>query len=107
MQTLIKRMIELGRRDPKPLANMTLKVAEEAGELAEAVNFHEGFLAHKQMKEPLEGEVADVINCAIGVLVKAYPHLTDAALYALLETMLALKADKWGRVLRDLEEARI
>ena len=95
MLTIFPRLIEMSRRDPLPLANMMVKLTEESGELAEAVNFHEGYLPNKTMKEPLEGEVADVINCAVAVLVKARPNLTDAELLTLLEAALRRKTDKW------------
>jgi NTP pyrophosphatase (non-canonical NTP hydrolase) len=95
MLTIFSRLIEMSRRDPLPLANMMVKLNEESGELAEAVNFHEGYLPNKTMKEPLDGEVADVINCAVAVLVKARGSLSDAELLALLEAALLRKADKW------------
>jgi NTP pyrophosphatase (non-canonical NTP hydrolase) len=95
MRKITQRLIELSRKDPKPLANMMIKLGEEAGELAEAVNSHEGYLPHKTLKEPLIGEVSDVINCAISVMVKAYPAMTDEQLLEMLETYLVAKADKW------------
>jgi hypothetical protein len=99
MIEITKRMIQLGSLEPKPLANLTIKLMEEVGELAEAVNHLEGYLPHKKMKESIEGEVADVINCVITVLVHAYPQKSHDEIYAMLEQQLVLKADKWEKVL--------
>lgn len=102
MKDITKRMIMLANQDPKPLMSMGLKIAEELGELSEAINFIKGYLPHKQLKEPLEGEVADVINCAITILVKAYPEKSQEEIYSLLQEQLSKKADKWEQVIQHL-----
>jgi NTP pyrophosphatase (non-canonical NTP hydrolase) len=51
------------------LAQLGLKLAEETGELAEHIFVADG-LKNKELDEPMECEVADVINCAIAVLVR-------------------------------------
>jgi hypothetical protein len=104
MIEITRRMIQLGQLEPKPLANLALKAAEEMGELAEAVNHLQGFLPHKKMKEPIEGEVADVINCVITVLIKAYPNKSAHEIYDMLEQQLIIKADKWEKVIWALED---
>jgi len=95
-------IIRTARASTFPLANMQIKVGEECGELAEAVNHHEGFSRHKVMKEPLAGEVADVINTVIGVLVRAYPEHTDDQLADFLESQLILKTRKWESIRADI-----
>lgn len=99
------RMIELGQREPKSLFALFTCLVAETGELAEAVNASLGFLPHKQMKEPLEGEVADVINSAIAVLAKAYPLESGAQIKARLLEQLHRKATKWAQVIELAERA--
>ncbi len=87
------------RRDKRPLAVRGLKVGEESGELAEAIAHHEGWLPLKQMKEPLIGEVADVIIASIDVLRKAYPEsISDKELMDMLDEYLKKKLDKWTNI---------
>ena len=92
--TLLK-IIQLAREERKPLANIMLKLVEEVGELAEAINHHEGYLPHKTMKEGLDGEVADVVQCAITILVKVFPTLSDNDILFILRTQLDSKNEKW------------
>ena len=99
MIEITERMISLAQKDTKDLLGLTLKLMEEVGELAEAVNYKLGNLPHKQMKEKIEGEVADVINCAISVLVRAYPKKDSSYIYFLLEEQLKKKADKWESII--------
>ena len=96
---ILLRIMAVTHRDFKGIDAMMLKVFEEGGELAEAVNIHTGAIKHKTTKEPLVGEVADVIQCAIAVLVRATPDLTDVARLQLLTDWLAKKTDKWESIL--------
>lgn len=95
---LVMDMFELGKRDPKPLLAAALKLSEEVGELSEAVLHHEGHLPHKTMKEPLAGEVVDVIHNAIAPFVKAYSGTTED-LARLLIAQMHRKNAKWDAVL--------
>lgn len=99
MRYLFERLIRVGSLDPMPLANLMLKLQEEVGELSEAVNHQEGYLPNKEMKEPIAGEIADVINTAVGVLVHAYPELSHEQIYSLLAEQLEKKTDKWEDVI--------
>ncbi len=92
---ILLKITELARTEHKPLANVMLKLMEEVGELAEAINHREGYLAHKTMKETIAGEVADVIQCAITVLVKTYPDVRDRELLFSIFSNLDLKNAKW------------
>lgn len=91
-------IIRTARKSTMSLPVMQIKLGEEFGELSEAVNHQLGHLQHKTMKEPLAGEVADVINTAIGVLVRAYPDHSDEQLADMLNAQLHLKTAKWERV---------
>jgi NTP pyrophosphatase (non-canonical NTP hydrolase) len=101
----IRRLLSLAKRDNYSLDAMTLKHVEECGELAEAVNHVQGRLPHKTMKEPLVGEVADNIICAVAVLQKAYPNTSFDDLELLLLEHLDKKSDKWDRVITNREQA--
>lgn len=96
----LRRIFDLARNhDKKPIGAMLGKVFEEGGELAEAVNHHEGHLPHKTMKEPLVGEVADLVQCALALLVKAHPTMTDDELMVFFSNWLAIKTNKWENTL--------
>jgi NTP pyrophosphatase (non-canonical NTP hydrolase) len=99
MKKIIYKLLEISDTDSKPLYAMTLKLMEEAGELGEAVNHKLGNLPHKTMKEPLEGEIADVIIVALSILVKANPAATYDELICVLKTQLKTKLAKWEDVI--------
>jgi NTP pyrophosphatase (non-canonical NTP hydrolase) len=99
MKKLIRKLLETSNDDPKPLYSMALKLMEEAGELGEAVNHHLGNLPHKEMKEPLAGEVADVIIVALSVFVKAHENLSYDELMSLLKCQLETKLTKWESII--------
>ena len=99
MKQTLQRIIRMGREDAKPLYALTLKLMEESGELGEAVNHHLGNLPNRKMKEKIEGEVADVVQCAISVLAKAYPERSVDVIYAILKEQLNTKTDKWQEVI--------
>ncbi len=63
---LIDHLIELESWSPSELVT---KLTEEAGELSEQVLVATG-RKQKVFDEPIEGEVADVINCAIAIHVR-------------------------------------
>ena len=75
------------------------KIMEEVGEFSEALLFKLGHLPHKTMKEPIEGEAADIIICVIDTLQSVYPDLTADELNAMLEQQLAKKSQKWMDVM--------
>ena len=99
IKKLIKNILKLSSRHRWPLANRMIKLTEECGELAEAVNKHDGFLPHKELKEPVEGEVADVIITAIDVLRKAYQDKSEKEVMALLADQIEKKSAKWEAIL--------
>lgn len=98
----------LSHRDIKPLGAKLGKLMEEVGELAECVNIHQGFITHKVMKEPLEGEVADVVQCALAILVDANPELTKKECLDLFLEQFERKNYKWETVQEgDAERIRV
>lgn len=93
------RIISLAREDVKGIEAMGLKLMEEVGELAECINFAQGYLPHKQMKEPLIGEAADVIQNVLAILAKAYPDWTQSEIIRGLDNHLQKKTDKWESIM--------
>lgn len=83
-----------------------LKIVEEVGELAEAIAHKQGFLPHKTMKEPPEGEVADVIITALDTLVALYPDLSLNKVRTMLAEQLVKKSTKWQTVLDQVTPAQ-
>ena len=75
------------------------KIMEEVGEFSEALLFKLGHLPHKTMKEPIEGEAADVIICVIDTLQSVYPDLTVDELSDMLQQQLDRKSQKWTDVM--------
>ncbi len=75
------------------------KLMEEVGEFSEALLHKLGHLPHKTMKEPIEGEAADIILCVIDTLAGVYPELSAEELRTMLETQLTKKSQKWVTVM--------
>jgi NTP pyrophosphatase (non-canonical NTP hydrolase) len=87
-------VLEVTKTEPKTLLAMLSQLMQEVGELAEAVSVQEGY-STKTLQEPLAGEVADVVQCAISILARCTPDLTDEARSALLANEIFKKTKKW------------
>lgn len=81
-----------------PLARNS-KLMEEVGEFSEALLFKLGYLPHKTVKEPIEGEAADIIICVVDTLQSVYPDLSPDELTEMLQKQLAKKSEKWKDVM--------
>lgn len=90
----ITRVFTLTKTDPKPLYGIMNHLTSEVGELAEAVEVQEGH-SKKVLKEPLVGEVVDVIQCALSVLARATKDMSDNDRLYLLTKHFSMKNDKW------------
>jgi acyl carrier protein len=88
------RVFALTKIDPKPLYGIMNHLTSEVGELAESVEVHEGH-SQKVLKEPLVGEVVDVIQCALSVLARATEGMSDNDRLYLLTKHFVKKNDKW------------
>jgi NTP pyrophosphatase (non-canonical NTP hydrolase) len=95
----VDRIVGMSRRDFKGIEGVGFKLMEEVGELSEAVNHSLGNLPHKTLKEPVIGEVADVIQNAIALAALVYPNKTGAELAEMLEDYLDSKTTKWESIL--------
>ncbi len=75
-------------------------MVEECGEFVEALLHHHGYLPHKTMKEPIEGEAAGVIICLLDTLREVYQDMPKAEFFLeMLQKQLDLKGQKWENVL--------
>lgn len=99
MKKVIRKVIDTAYTDANPVYFLMLKLMEEVGELSEAVNHQLGHLPHKTMKEPVAGEIADVILLAISLLPPLYPDLNQEELMEVLKDQLKLKTAKWESIL--------
>jgi NTP pyrophosphatase (non-canonical NTP hydrolase) len=96
----------LGREDFKDPGAMGLKLMEEVGEFAEAINFALGNLPHKKVKESPFGEAADVVQCVIALLVKTYPQMDNERIIEELYKQMVVKNDKYEKkVIEPLRKA--
>ena len=94
---MIKQLFEISCTPANtfpPLAR-NAKAMEELGEFSEALLHKLGHLPHKTMKEPIEGEAADVIICIIDALAGAYPELSADELHKMLKAQVEKKSQKW------------
>ena len=98
---MIKNLFEIAQSDANkwPALVRNAKIMEEVGEFSEALLFKLGHLPHKNMKEPIEGEAADIILCVIDTLASVYPELTASELSDMLEKQLTKKSQKWIEVM--------
>lgn len=95
----IDKIIALANENPAHVAIRHMKLVEECGEFAEALLVTQGYLTHKVLKEPLMGELADVIICALDTAREAYKHLSDQQFMDELQKQLDLKSKKWEDVI--------
>ena len=100
------RQVVRQAKDPRhtfTLQDRYIKLAEEFGELGEALLFHTGKAPHKakKIKEPLQGEVADTIIQAVDVLVGAFPDASEDDIMKLLALWLSTKLLKWDAVMEE------
>lgn len=86
-------------RNDWSLSDRGLKLVEEVGEVSEAILAINGRFKHKKMKEPVEGELADVMLQCMDVLGKAYPERSREELILTLAAQMILKLAKWQRIL--------
>jgi len=94
--------LELTRElENAPPAILGLKLAEECGEFSEALSKELGHLQHKELKEPLMGEAADVINVVLATLVMTYPDRTLSDIVAELRDHMVLKNIKYRDILEN------
>lgn len=90
-----------------PLMARIGKAQEELGEVATAGLVDEGYMTHKKLKEPFEGEVADTFICIFDSLCKRYPEKSFAEIVVLLANSIDLKKDKWREIVVESQKIRI
>jgi acyl carrier protein len=82
----------------KPLLAFYAKLGEEFGEAGLACNIMEGFITHKELDEPLSGEIADVCQVAISMLIKTTPGMSNKNRVKLFLSELERKNNKWAGI---------
>lgn len=86
-----------------PLA-LNCKAAEEFGELSEQLLYNNGYVQHKTMKEPIECEFGDVLNCIIASIAKTL-HNQGCSEEEIVQRLLNganLKFEKYLKIINDL-----
>lgn len=98
---MIKKLFEIAQLESNTWSPLVrnAKIMEEVGEFSEALLHKLGHLPHKTMKEPIEGEAADIILCVIDTLASVYPDLTPIELANMLSLHLEKKSQKWVSVM--------
>ena len=89
------------KHETLPSWALGLKLAEEVGEVAEALMVDNGFSRHKVLEEDVLHEVADVINVCIGLVTQHYPDLEPHEISLALTDALIKKGKKYKKVLKD------
>ena len=98
---ILQKIVDLSKRDQFSVFARNAKLMEEIGEFSEALLHNQGLLPHKQMKEPLEGEVADVIICLLYTYLVTNPSLTAQDLQRTIGEQLNKKLMVWERILNE------
>lgn len=101
LSTQMQRAMDASTRDSKPIYALLAHVMSELGEFAEAVEHHQGHLPYKTMKEPVEGEAADVIQCVCAILRRIYPDSTTEQLVDMIAMQMEKKTTKWIEVMTE------
>lgn len=78
---------------------LALKVAEETGEFATAVLYDQGYVQHKEMKEGMFEEAADVISVLLATLTNACPNMSPRQITTALLYASEQKAEKYARII--------
>lgn len=94
-ENVFETIVTLTPLEPKTVFGVMNHLMQEVGELAEAVAVHEG-VSNKTLSEPLSGEVADVVNCALAVLIRLSPSKSKSELLAEFLQQFELKTAKWA-----------
>ena len=94
MKQLIERIKECARYDRGTDSDMFAYLAEEVGEVATCLSVKNG-LKKRELKEPMESELCDVINAAIGLILRN-PEWDYSKI---LETM-GQKLTKWEETVK-------
>ena len=83
---------------------LALKLGEELGEFQQAVLKDEGYLRHKELKEDMWGEAADIVCVLIGYFARRYPECTGQQLTERLYDNICEKGDKYRTILLQNKE---
>jgi NTP pyrophosphatase (non-canonical NTP hydrolase) len=96
----INQILQLSDINPLPSLARHAKLVEESGEFAEAILYKLNILNYKTMKEPVEGEAADVIICVIDTLKSLYPDMDHDEFNNMLQSQIDKKCNKWSNLFK-------
>jgi hypothetical protein len=94
----LAHLFDTSHRSDWPLMARIGKAQEELGEVATAGLVDEGFMTHKKLKEPFEGEIADTFICIFDALCKRHEDKSFDQILTILADQIDLKKDKWRRI---------
>jgi len=97
----LRHLYDTSRMSDWPLMARIGKAQEELGEVATAGLVDEGYMSHKKLKEPFEGEVADTFICIFDALCKRHPDKTFEQIVIMLAGQIDLKKDKWRKIVEN------
>lgn len=99
MKQFMDLVRDLTARDRKSLAERTMKLAEESGEVARAVLIFQGAHGTGYRKAVMEDEVAEeaVDTIIVAASIIAALHIDDET----IDALFAKKLEKWGKTLAD------
>lgn len=95
----LDKILTLSRQNSAPIFVRNAKLMEEVGEFSECLMHSMGFLPHKTMSEPLEGEVADVLICLLDTYAAVRTDLTSEQIIATIAAQLEKKSLKWEKII--------
>lgn len=95
LHTWIREVIIFGQdHEPMPASVLAAKMFEEGGEFSTAALWHDGWCNHKELDEPIEGEMADVFMLLLATYGRLFPDLPSDVL---LENILVAFDRKFAK----------
>lgn len=105
IQKSIEESIEMSRElETADGWALGLKLQEEVGEFSECLLKKYGYLRHKQLKESIFGEAADIMNVILSVLQAIHPTASTEDILEELTKHMYLKNAKYKKVLMEGEK---
>jgi NTP pyrophosphatase (non-canonical NTP hydrolase) len=102
IEKVLYDLIVLARaKENAPDWALGLKLVEEVGEVSEVILYENGFIQHKEIKEDLFHEVADVFNVCTAILTQHYTELDEAQIMVRLTQAVEKKGKKYADLLND------
>lgn len=98
--TFVDLLSAIKQHETMPDWALGLKLGEEAGEVSEALLKAKGYLRHKELKEDVLHEIADVFNVCLGILVQRYQNKSVDEIFDMLNQAVYKKGQKYINLLK-------